>query len=131
MFFPTRFLDLLFLIIFRTCFKNCRFWDPLQNPVGAKMATQIDQVPPKHPKSRSPGAPRTCSLFSGNHGNYYAVGTSWLLKGHLFDGDWLIFCFCCVSLYSVLCNMFITSFHKTSVNVKPLSPPIFEEIAAY
>ena len=27
--------------------KKVWFWDPLQNPVGAKMAPKIDQVPPK------------------------------------------------------------------------------------
>ena len=25
-------------------FKHCRFWDPLRNPMGAKMAPKIDQV---------------------------------------------------------------------------------------
>ena len=42
-----------------------------------------------------------------------------------------IFCFCCVSLCSVLYNIFITFFQKTSVNAQPLSPPFFEEIAAH
>ena len=46
--------------------------------------------------------PRYAPLFSQNHGNYYAVGTWWLLKGHFFDGDWLIFCFFSVSLCAVL-----------------------------
>ena len=42
-----------------------------------------------------------------------------------------IFCFCCVSLCSVLYNIFITFFQKTSVNAQPLSPPFFQEIAAH
>ena len=42
-----------------------------------------------------------------------------------------IFCFCCVSLCSVLYNIFITFFQKTSVNAEPLSPPFFLEIAAH
>ena len=71
------------------------------------------------------------TLFSRNHSNPCAVGTSWLLKGHFFDGDWLICCFGCVSLCSVLYNIFITLFHKTLVNAQPLSPPFFEEIAAH
>ena len=81
--FQSRFLDILFLI-FLYFFKNGRFWEPLQNPVGAKMAFKIDQVPPTHRKTSWIGAPRTCSLFSRNHSNYRAVGTSWLLIGHLF-----------------------------------------------
>jgi hypothetical protein len=50
------------------------------------------------------------TLFSRNHSNLCAVGTSWLLKGHLFDVEWLTFCFRCVSLCFVLYNSFITFF---------------------
>ena len=46
--------------------------------------------------------------FSRNHSNPCAVGTSWLLKGHLFDVDWLIFCFRCFSLCFVLYNILNT-----------------------
>ena len=46
------------------------------------------------------------------------------------DGDWLIFCFRCVSLCSVLYNILITCFQKTLVNAQPLSPPFFAETAA-
>ena len=63
--------------------------------------------------------------FSRNHSNYCAVGTDWFLKRHVFDGDWLIFDFFYFSLCYVLCNMFITCLHKTSVNAQPLSPPTF------
>ena len=103
----------------------------VHNPVGAEMAPQIDQAAVNwHPNLRKTiHFWRSC--FSRKHSNCCAGGTSWLSKGHFFDGDWLIFCFCFVSLYSVLYNMFITSFHKISVNVKPLSPLIFEEVAAY
>ena len=83
--------------------------------------------------------PFCAPLFSRNHSNPRAVGTSWLLKGHFFDDDWLLFhffygywlivCFCCVSLCSVLYNIFF--FQKTSVNAQPMSPPFFEEIAAH
>ena len=41
------------------------------------------------PRFDTLGAP----LFSRNHNNYCAVGTCWLLKRGLFDGDWLIFFF--------------------------------------
>ena len=50
---------------------------------------------------------------------------------NFFDGDWLTYCFCCVSLCYVLNNICITCFHKTSINAEPLSPPNFEEIAAH
>ena len=75
-------------------------------------------------------SPLSDPLFSRNHSNYFAVGTSWLLKGHSFDGGWLICCFGCVSLCSVLYNIFII-FYKTSVNAQPLSPQFFVEIAAH
>ena len=75
---------------------------PLQNPMGAKMAPKIDQVAPKSWKAISALGNVFWTLVSRNHSNYRAVGTSWLLKGHLFNGDWLIFCFCCVLLCYVL-----------------------------
>ena len=71
------------------------------------------------------------TLFSRNHSNPRAVGTSWRLKGHLFNGDWLIVCFCCVSSCSVLYDMFITLFQNISVNAQPSSPSFFAEIAAH
>ena len=52
-------------------------------------------------------------------------------KVRFFDGDWFIFCFCCVSLCCVLYSNFVACFHKTSVNAKPLSAQNFEEIAAH
>ena len=77
------------------------------------------------------GAPFVQTLFSRNHSNPCAVGTSWLLKRLFFDGDWLTCCFGCVSLCSVLYDILITFFHKTSVNAQPLGPPFLEEIAAH
>ena len=76
-------------------------------------------------------APLFQTLFSQSHSNPCALGTPWLLKDHCFDGDWLILCFRCVSLCSVLYNMFITLFQKASVNAQPLSCQFFDEIAAH
>ena len=45
--------------------------------------------------------------FARDHSNYCAVGAYWFLKGHLFDGDLLIFSFVCFSLCYVLNAMFI------------------------
>ena len=73
--------------------------------------------------SRRAGSETTC--FSQNHSNPSAAGTLWLLKGHFFDGDCLSFCFCCVSLCSVLYNIFFCQ--KTSVNAQPLSPLFFRK----
>ena len=82
--------------------------------------------------SKSGVSPFAHPCFHATIFSYYCVvGTSWLSKGHLFDGAWLSVCYCCVSLNSVLYNMSITCFHKTSVNVKPVSLHIVEEIAAY
>ena len=135
MFFQSRFWDLLFLhfgVFF--FFKNAWFWDPLRNPMGSKMApksTKWRQTSEKNVWRMLLWAVLFQTLFSPNHSNYCAVGTAWLLKGHFFYGDWLILCFCCVSLCSVLYNIFITFFQKTSVNAQPLSPPFFQEIAAH
>ena len=46
MFVQSRFLDLLFRICLYSFFKNGRFGDPLRNPMGPKMAPQIDHVAP-------------------------------------------------------------------------------------
>ena len=55
MFFQTPFLDFIFLLFFS---KTCRFGDPLQNPMGSKMAPKNDQATAKRRKSRSPPAPK-------------------------------------------------------------------------
>ena len=68
---------------------------------------KIDPILVRRLKKPWRGARSETTCFSQNHSNPCAVGTSWLLKGHFFDGDWLIFCFCCVSLCSVLYNIFI------------------------
>ena len=130
MFFQSRFLDLLFHIFFNL-FQKWSIWGPPSKSDGIQNGTKIDQVAPKCWKSHMPDAPLFQTLFSRNHSNPRAVGASWLLKGHLFDGDWLIFCFCCVSLCSVLYNISINLFFLTWVNAQPLSPPFFEEIAAH
>ena len=131
MFFQSRFLDLIFLTLFRFVLNNGRFWDPLENPVGAKMTPKFHFFQYKSCYFYDDKTVCVLTLFSRNNSNYCAVGAPWLLKGHLFDGEWLICCFGCVYLCSVLYNMFITCFHKTSVNAQPLSPLFFEEIAAH
>ena len=45
------------------------------------------------------------TLFSRSHSNYRVVGTSWHLKGHFFDGDWLIAVF-----VAFFCALFYTMF---------------------
>ena len=40
MFFQSRFLDLLFLIVLSVFILNDRFGDPLKNPMGAKIASK-------------------------------------------------------------------------------------------
>ena len=83
-------------------------------------------------KQNISGSSRLRSRFSRNHNNYTCRwGIVAFTQIHFFDGDWVISCFGCVSLCSVLYNMFITCFHKTSVNAQPLSPLFFEEIAAH
>ena len=91
------------------------------------MAPKIYQVPPKGYKLRVGDSALCAPLFSGNHNNYCADGTSCFWKGQLFDGDWLILCFWCVSLCNVLYTMFITCFHKTSVNAEPWNPSILKK----
>ena len=122
MFFQSRFLDLIFL-------ETGRFGDPLQNPMGSKMvskSTKWRQTSEQILWRMLLWAVLFQTLFPRNHSNYCAVGTSWLLKGHLFDGHWLICCFCCVSLCSVL-SIFKNHLlcQKTFINAQPLSPPFF------
>ena len=121
MFFRSRFLDLIFLI----CFENGRFVDPLQNPMGSKMALKSTKRLQNAEKRPMPDAPSFQTLFSRNHRNPWAVGTSWLLKGRFFVGDWLIFCFCYVSLCSVLYNNFITFFKKNIGKRPAVEPSVF------
>ena len=91
--------------VFSIFFKNGRFVDPLHNLMRFKMvpkSTKWRQNSEKFLWRMLLWAVAFQTLFSRNHSNSRAVGTSWLLKGHLFYGDWLMFCFCCVSLCSVL-----------------------------
>ena len=130
MFFQSRFLDLLSLICFRF-FSKTIVWGTPSKSDGCQNGAQNRPSGAKNRKTLNCAEAPFRPWFSRNQSNYCTVGTSWLLKGHLFDGDWLICCFGCVSLCYVLYNMFIIYFfHKTSVNAQPLSPPCFEEIAA-
>ena len=127
-----RSLDLLFLFCFLICASNV---------VDFGTPFKIQWASKSFPKS-TPGAKqlqffvctevlRCAPLFPRSHSNYCAVGTWWFLKGHSFDGDWLILCLVCVSLCSVLYNMLITIFkNETSANAQPLNTPMFEEFAA-
>ena len=42
--FPTRFLDLMFFIVFQFCQKMLDLGTSLQNPVGTKMRPEIDNL---------------------------------------------------------------------------------------
>ena len=68
----------------------------------SRNCAQIDPILVRRLKKSWRGTGSETTLSSRNHNNPCAVGTSWLLKGHFFDGDWLICCFGCVSLCSVL-----------------------------
>ena len=111
-----QFLEPPFCYFFQICFKNCRFWDPLQNPMGA-------QIVPKSTKWRQ-NAEKTLwlmllwavlfqTLFSRNNSNPCAVGTSWLLKG-LFVRWRLANCLFLLRLF-VLC--FIQHLHHLKKNI--------------
>jgi hypothetical protein len=100
--------------------------------MGIKMAQQIIKWAQKTKKTSISCSSLLRPLFPRNHSNYRAVRTSWLSKGYLFNGDWLICCFGCVFLCSVLYNIFYRLlFHKASVNAEPFIPPFFEETAAH
>ena len=108
MFFKSRFLDLLFLICFILFFKMVDLgtpfkirWAPKWQPKSTKWRQTVENVR----CSYAHNAFLFQTLFSRNHSNPRAVGTSWLLKGHLFDVPWLIVCFRCVSLCFVLYKM--------------------------
>ena len=74
---------------------------------------------------------------------YFATCFSWgnnncrgsvdvvVFQRSFFDGDWLIFCFFYFPVCYILYNMFITVFHNTRVNVRKLSPLIFEKFAPH
>ena len=104
MFVQSRFLDLLFLIVF--CLfvfpKMVDLGTPIRNRMGVKMATDISLFQHKSTWFLVWRSSVSDPLFSRNHNNYCAVGTAWLLKCHFFDRDWPICCFGCVSLCSVL-----------------------------
>ena len=80
---------------------------------------------------RSPPSDLFATQFFTNHNNYRAVWTSCFFKVRFSMEIGLISVLCCVSLCYVLYSIFITLLYKTSVNVKPLTTPVFEEFAAY
>ena len=123
------FFGLPFFIFFLIFFKNCRFWDPLRNPMGSKMVPKSSKWCHKSQISSPMQHLFVKAWFSRNHSNPCAVGTSCFKKHHFFDDDWLLFRFVCFSLCYVLYVIFITFVEKTSANAQPLSPPIFEKIA--
>ena len=71
MFFQSCFLDLLFYICLRFFFQNGRFLDPLENPMGAKMA-------PKSTKRchKSQNSSPMLRLFRGTQ-NVWLPGSFW------------------------------------------------------
>ena len=129
-----------FLFIFRFSssffffYKNIDLGTPIHNPVGAKMGPKIVncyQIVKSCMRSSQGGGFVSRPAFSETIVITVPFGPSFFVEGHLFDADWLIFLFvmlfCVLSLY----NMFITFFHNTTVNAKPLSPPIFKKIGLY
>ena len=91
-------------------FQKLSIWGPPSKSDGIQNGNKNRPSGAKNHKKLNCAEAPSRPWFSRNHSNYRAVGTSWLLKGHLFDVHWLLFCFCCVSLCSVLYNMFNTSF---------------------
>ena len=71
--------------------------------------------------------PRPCP--SRNHDNYCDVGTYWFFKARFSLKMLINFRICLFSVSFFLPSILITIFHKTTVNVYPLSPPVFEKIA--
>jgi hypothetical protein len=73
--------------------------------MGIKMAQQINQWAPKGATKSISGSSLLRSLFSRNHSNYCAVGTSWLLK---------VICSMEIGVFVVLvafrCALFYTTF---------------------
>ena len=71
----------------------------IKAPFGS-LFRSIRRKKKKYPQRPGLSFKRPC--FSRNHSNYCAVWTYWFFKGHLFDGDWLMFVICSV----FLCAMF-------------------------
>ena len=107
-------------------------------PLGSSSAQNGTQNLPKN-CARSPGVTRRSPLlaflnrpcFSLNHSNYAAVGPYWILKRRF----WMKVCsfvhiFLIFRLY-IISPFFTHLFHKTTVNVQPLSPPVFNKIATH
>ena len=85
------------------CFKKIVLGTPSESDECQNCAQNRPMGANRHKKSIS-GSSLLRSLFSRNHSNYCAVGTSWLLKAHYVNGDLLIGCFFCFSL----CHVFYT-----------------------
>ena len=107
-------------------------------PLGSSSAQNGTQNRPSGAKNASkfistvvPFAFLNRPCFSLNHSNYAAVGPYWILKRRFgmkvcsFFHIFLIF-----RLY-IISPFFTPLFHKTTVNVQPLSPPVFNKIATH
>ena len=109
-------------------------WGPLQNPVGAKLGPKTDQAAPTcqqiHVFSTG-GAFCSRPVFHETILIIVPFGPSGFVKSHSFDGDWLILCLFCFCTCYVLFNIVSMCFHTTTVNVGPLSLPIFEKIVPH
>ena len=134
MFFGSRFRTPFFRHFSNMIPKNMIFGPPLES----SWVQNGTQNLPKN-CARSPGVTRRSPLlaflnrpcFSLNHSNYAAVGPYWILKRRFgmkvcsFFHIFLIF-----RLY-IISPFFTPLFHKTTVNVQPLSPPVFDKIATH
>ena len=132
MFFPTRFLDLIFLICFRFVSKTVDFGTPFE----------IQWAPKWDPKSTNwrhivktsmscstggmffsrPAFPVTIVITAPFGPNCFLKAILSMQIGSLSVFFWFHMCY-------FLYNMFSTIFYNTTVSAQPLNPPIFEKIA--
>ena len=81
---PLSWTSFCFYLIFNV-YQNCRFGDPLQNPMGAKIGPQIDnalQIVKKFHEIFRRWRVLFATSFSWNQSNSCAVWTYWFLKGY-------------------------------------------------
>ena len=129
MFFQSRFLDLLFLFFSFYFFKNCRFGDPLQNPMGSERAQKNDQWAPEGGKKHKLLAHFCAPCFHETivitvplrHRGFF----KYIFSIEIGEVSVLV-AFRCALFYTTILSFFCT----TSVNAQPLNPPFFEEITA-
>ena len=134
MFFRVSFSDTLFSSFFQHDTQKHDFWTPLGIQLGPKWHPKSAKWRKNDEKnstwcSKKAFLNRPC--FSLNHSNYAAVGPYWILKRRI----WMKVCtffhiFLIFRLYMVS-PFFTPLFHKTTVNVQPLSPPVFNKIATH